>query len=114
MDVQMLDASPVTGLQTTLNHATSHPGSSSLTPATPAASSGVLDAAKLDAIRKATLHSYKNKFLNLRDKFDKINAVCDRSYGIHGSPERLQTNVEYTNTLSSAKKKEEGMQEEIK
>ena len=35
-----------------------------------------IDAAKLEAIRKATLNSYKNKFLNLRDKFDKVNAVC--------------------------------------
>jgi hypothetical protein len=34
-----------------------------------------IDPAKLEAIRKATLNSYKNKFLNLRDKFDKVNAV---------------------------------------
>lgn len=56
-----------------------------------------IDAAKLEAIRKATLNSYKNKFLNLRDKFDKVNA----------------TNTEYTSTLANAKKKEEAIQDEI-
>jgi hypothetical protein len=42
-----------------------------------------IDPAKLEAIRKATLNSYKNKFLNLRDKFDKVNAVR-RSLGSPG------------------------------
>lgn len=61
MDVQMQDAS--------------QPLQSTAATTTTAAPPVQIDPAKLEAIRKATLNSYKNKFLNLRDKFDKVNAV---------------------------------------
>lgn len=44
------------------------------------ASAAQPDPAKLEAIRKATLNSYKNRFLNLRDKFDRVNAVSIAFY----------------------------------
>jgi hypothetical protein len=52
----------------------------SVTPSIPASAPAQIDAAKLEAIRKATLNSYKNKFLNLRDKFDKVNTVRPRLF----------------------------------
>ncbi|PVF98128.1 hypothetical protein CPB86DRAFT_759059 [Serendipita vermifera] len=94
MDVQMQDASAPLAV----TPITSQPGSSTATPVNPTpAAAAQVDPAKLEALRKATLNSYKNKFLNLRDKFDRVNA----------------TNTEYHNTLTNAKKKEEALQEEI-
>ncbi|KAG8777806.1 hypothetical protein FRC19_011626 [Serendipita sp. 401] len=96
MDVQMQDATTSGAKSTNGSGLTSLLGSS-LNSTAGSASQPQTDAAKLEALRKATLHSYKNKFLNLRDKFDKVNA----------------TNAEYNTTLTSAKKKELSLQEEI-
>lgn len=55
--------------------ATSASAPSVSTPAAAAAPATQPDPAKLEALRRATLNSYKNRFLNLRDKFDRVNAV---------------------------------------
>ncbi|KAG8843838.1 hypothetical protein FRB91_003052 [Serendipita sp. 411] len=96
MDVQMQDGTTSGAKSTNGSGLTSLLGPS-LNSTAGSASQPQTDAAKLEALRKATLHSYKNKFLNLRDKFDKVNA----------------TNAEYNTTLTSAKKKELSLQEEI-
>jgi hypothetical protein len=75
MDVQMQDASAPA---LTVTPSASQPGSNNPnTPVNPTPTPAQVDPAKLEALRKATLNSYKNKFLNLRDKFDRVNAVCN-------------------------------------
>jgi len=130
MDVQMQDATsaPSTSVlpQTTPFQANTVLGTpkASVAPSIPASAPVQIDAAKLEAMRKATLNSYKNKFLNLRDKFDKVNTVCsispnlsNYSMGRSGTLLTLvgfQTNTDYKATLANAKKKEETIQDEIK